>query len=209
LANDNEKYFKKVINSLKDCIFGEDKYKGEIYWIDNDKRAKVMDHLLFTPKEVYPEEKIQYTTEKTLLSRYSDIDKYILSSLPLVSIDRHFSENVYYVTSENYEGGQLAAKELLERGAKQLAYIGGTNIHENETVLRKAGFYDYAAKQAEILQEPVILGPQLGDNGQFYFRVSITVQSGTQSTVYHQFYRLYHDALLKGGIDLPTIYTLA
>ena len=68
---------------------------------------------------------------------------------------------------------------------------------------------DYAAKQAEILQEPVILGPQLGDNGQFYFRVSITVQSGTQSTVYHQFYRLYHDALLKGGIDLPTIYTLA
>lgn len=68
---------------------------------------------------------------------------------------------------------------------------------------------DYAAKQAEILQEPIILGPQLGDNGQFYFRVSITVQSGTQSTVYHQFYRLYHDALLKGGIDLPTIYTLA
>ena len=77
LANDNEKYFKTVINSLKDCIFGEDKYKGEIYWIDNDKRAKVMDHLLFTPKAVYPEEKIQYTTEKTLLSRYSDIDKYI------------------------------------------------------------------------------------------------------------------------------------
>ena len=68
---------------------------------------------------------------------------------------------------------------------------------------------DYAAKQAEILQEPVILGPQLGDNGQFYFRVSITVQSGTQSTVYHQFYRLYHDALLKGGIDLPTIDTFA
>ena len=68
---------------------------------------------------------------------------------------------------------------------------------------------DYAAKQAEILQEPVILGPQLGDNGQFYFRVSITVQSGTQSTVYRQFYRLYHDALLKGGSDLPTIYTLS
>jgi len=68
---------------------------------------------------------------------------------------------------------------------------------------------DYAVKQAEILQEPIILGPQLGDNGQFYFRVSITVQSGSQSTVYHQFYRLYHDALLKGGIDLPTIYAPA
>ena len=66
-----------------------------------------------------------------------------------------------------------------------------------------------SSKSIKIIQEPVILGPQLGDNGQFYFRVSITVQSGTQSTVYHQFYRLYHDALLKGGIDLPTIYTLA
>lgn len=77
LANDNKEYFKKVINSLKDCIFGEDKYKGEIFWIDNEKRSKVMEHLLSTPKTVYPEEKIRYTTEKTLLSRYSDIDKYI------------------------------------------------------------------------------------------------------------------------------------
>ena len=68
---------------------------------------------------------------------------------------------------------------------------------------------EYAGKQAEILQEPIILGPQLADNGQFYFRVSITVQSGSQSTVYHQFYRLYHDALLKEGIDLPTIYAPA
>lgn len=68
---------------------------------------------------------------------------------------------------------------------------------------------EYAGDQVEILQEPTILGPQLADNGQFYFRVSITVQSGSQSTVYHQFYRLYHDALLKGGIDLPTIYAPA
>lgn len=77
---------------------------------------------------------------------YSDIDKYILSSLPFVSIDRHFSENVYYVTAENFVGGQIAAEQLLMRGSKQLAYIGGTNIYENKTVLRKAGFYDYAAK---------------------------------------------------------------
>ena len=68
---------------------------------------------------------------------------------------------------------------------------------------------EYAGKQTEILQEPTILGPQVSENGQFYFRISITVQSGSQSTVYHQFYRLYHDALLKEGIDLPTIYAPA
>ncbi|AGU75779.1 MULTISPECIES: LacI family DNA-binding transcriptional regulator [Streptococcus] len=78
---------------------------------------------------------------------YSDIDRYISSSLPFVSFDRHFSENVAYVTSENYIGGQIAARELLERGAKQLAYIGGTNIHENETTQRKRGFYAEAEAQ--------------------------------------------------------------
>ena len=68
---------------------------------------------------------------------------------------------------------------------------------------------EYAGDQVEILQEPTILGPQVSENGQFYFRISIIVQSGSQSIVYHQFYRLYHDALLKEGIDLPTIYAPA
>ena len=71
---------------------------------------------------------------------YSDVDKYVSSSLPFVSFDRHFSENVSYVTSENYKGGQMAAEELLNRGSKQLAYIGSTNIHENETKQRELGF---------------------------------------------------------------------
>ena len=71
---------------------------------------------------------------------YSDVDKYVSSSLPFVSFDRHFSENVSYVTSENYKGGQMAAEELLNRGAKQLAYIGSTNIHENESKQRELGF---------------------------------------------------------------------
>ncbi len=62
-----------------------------------------------------------------LLNALSDVDKYVSSSLPFVEFDRHFSENVSYVTSENYKG-QMAAEELLNRGAKQLAYIGSTNI---------------------------------------------------------------------------------
>ena len=52
---------------------------------------------------------------------YSDIDKYISSNLPFVSIDRHFSENVYYVTSENYHGGQLACRELVKRGCQKFS----------------------------------------------------------------------------------------
>ena len=60
------------------------------------------------------------------------------------------------------------------------------------------------AKHPEILKEPQILGPQL-TQGQFSFRVSMTVQSGMQTSIYHIFYGLYHEALLKAGIDLPTM----
>ena len=65
--------------------------------------------------------------------------------------------------------------------------------------VNQASLKDYP----EILQEPDILGPQLEENSQFVFRVSMMVQSGTQTKIYHSFYRLYHEALLKEGIDLP------
>ncbi len=41
-----------------------------------------------------------------------------------VSIDRHFSEQVSYVTADNYLGGQIAAQELLTRNCKNLCYVG-------------------------------------------------------------------------------------
>ncbi|MDH6364305.1 LacI family transcriptional regulator [Enterococcus sp. PF1-24] len=73
---------------------------------------------------------------------YSDIDKYVSSNLPFVSIDRHFSEPISYVTADNYVGGQIAAQELLNRNCKSLCYVGGTSPYPNETNNRKAGFYN-------------------------------------------------------------------
>lgn len=77
---------------------------------------------------------------------YSDIDQYVSSNLPFVSIDRHFSEDVPYVSSDNFGGGQLAATELLARGVNHFAYIGGKNMYENETDLRKKGFYQVVSE---------------------------------------------------------------
>ncbi|MBO0446666.1 LacI family DNA-binding transcriptional regulator [Enterococcus ureilyticus] len=74
---------------------------------------------------------------------YSDVDKYVSSNLPFVSIDRHFSEDVTYVTSDNFAGGRLAAKELVKRGCKTVAYIGGFSPFPNETVNRREGFLAY------------------------------------------------------------------
>lgn len=71
---------------------------------------------------------------------YSDIDEYISSNLPFVSIDRYFTEEVIYVTADNSAGGRLAANELFRRGCRKVAYIGGYQETPNETKSRRKYF---------------------------------------------------------------------
>lgn len=56
----------------------------------------------------------------------------------------------------------------------------------------------------EVLIGPTIIGPQIEKNGRYSFRIAMTAQNGTQTTVYHTYYKLYHDALMEAGINLPT-----
>src|SRR5699024_2796596 len=68
---------------------------------------------------------------------YQDIDSYLESSLPFVSIDRHFNKDISIVSSDNFEGGRLAAQTLVEKGAKKLLFVGSHNIVANETMNRR------------------------------------------------------------------------
>lgn len=79
---------------------------------------------------------------------YSDIDPFVSADLPIVSIDRHFTEDVCYVTSNNFAGGQLAAKELVTRGSKKIGFIGSISAHHNETTKRLSGFKEYCEGNA-------------------------------------------------------------
>ena len=74
---------------------------------------------------------------------YSDIEQYIYSNIPFVSLDRYFDKKVSYVTSDNYEGGKLAAQKLIEKGAETLIYIGEKVIYSDAMSARKSGFVDY------------------------------------------------------------------
>lgn len=74
---------------------------------------------------------------------YGDIDKYIDSQLPFISIDRYYKQRVSYVASQNYEGGRLATSELLKHGANHLAFVGSYNQYPNDTTRRYEGFCDY------------------------------------------------------------------
>jgi len=91
---------------------------------------------------------------------YSDIEQYIYSNIPFVSLDRYFDKKVSYVTSDNYEGGKLAARKLLEHGARSLAYVGSYSKYPNGTMLRRDGFRDYLENigidyKEIFLQEPI------------------------------------------------------
>lgn len=92
---------------------------------------------------------------------YADIDFYVSSELPFVSIDRHFSEDVTYVTADNYIGGQIAAKELIDRGAKHLAFIGSELPYPSEMTNRLKGFSEYCDSQevpfeSLLMAEPIV-----------------------------------------------------
>ncbi|HFH9946185.1 TPA: mechanosensitive ion channel family protein [Streptococcus suis] len=49
-----------------------------------------------------------------------------------------------------------------------------------------------------------VLGPQNTTNGQFVYRVNLFVANGQQSSIYHQFFGFYQEALRQAGIDLPS-----
>ena len=79
-----------------------------------------------------------------------------------------------------------------------------TDLDEIYRIISKVN-EEEVPEHPEILKEPDVLGPQMASNGQFNFRISMIVQGGMQVSIYHIFYRLYHEALLREGVELPTL----
>lgn len=75
---------------------------------------------------------------------YNDIDSSVSTDIPIVSIDRHFNKRIICVTSDNYEGGRLALRELVQAGARRPAFIGTAIPISSEVMKRKAGFVQEA-----------------------------------------------------------------
>jgi LacI family transcriptional regulator len=75
---------------------------------------------------------------------YNDIENSVSNDIPIISIDRHFNKNITCVTSDNYEGGRLALRELVKAGAKKPAFMGSVTSVFSETMNRKEGFIQEA-----------------------------------------------------------------
>lgn len=73
LSMKDYEYFENIFDTLKDCVYGKDKFKGNIFWIDNDKRKRVMQHLV--DNEDFDSE-FDSVTEESIYNRYADISQY-------------------------------------------------------------------------------------------------------------------------------------
>lgn len=62
-------------DTLKDCIYGQDKWKGSIFRLDHEKRHVIMEKIL--NGDIEKPTVFKNKTEETLWFRYFDISKYI------------------------------------------------------------------------------------------------------------------------------------
>lgn len=67
-------------------------------------------------------------------------DLEVSDSISIVTIDRHLGEDIPCVSSDNFRGGELAAKKLIELGCRKLLFMRITSRIPGEPNKRCAGF---------------------------------------------------------------------
>ena len=130
-----------ILPTIWDPFFSEFTYYVE------DELSKRGYKLMICNSDGKPKKELEYIqmaqqnkVDGIMAITYTDIDEYIMANLPIVSIDRHFKEDVAYVTSDNIGGGRIAAQQLISRGCKKVAFVSSGSSIENETMNRRKAF---------------------------------------------------------------------
>lgn len=83
-----------------------------------------------------------------MCSQTQEVSHYERVKLPIVTFDRIIS-NIPYVGSDNYHGGVLATKHLIERGCKKLLHISGP-LHRDMLSNRRGSAFSITCKENNI-----------------------------------------------------------
>lgn len=73
-----------------------------------------------------------------------DYGRFLSLNMPIVTLDRFFSEDIPSITSDNYRGGVLATELLIRKGCTKLAHISGPLALSTQANRRFDGFRDAA-----------------------------------------------------------------
>ena len=77
-----------------------------------------------------------------LASHTQNIDDFIHMDAPLIVIERSPAPHVPCALTDNYHGGYIAAKHLIEKGCKKLLYFSGHSTIDADPSKRLLGFRD-------------------------------------------------------------------
>lgn len=70
----------------------------------------------------------------------NEIEHLLNTNIPMIGIDREFGKKITCVTSDNFQGGQLAFEHLYGAGCRNVMYVGGNPPTESQIVMRGEGF---------------------------------------------------------------------
>lgn len=82
-----------------------------------------------------------------IASRTQDIAQNISLQSPIISIDRTISKAIPSVCADNFTGGYLAGKHLIEKGCRRLAYFSGSPMLSDMYANQRLDGFESAIRQ--------------------------------------------------------------
>lgn len=76
-----------------------------------------------------------------------ETEEYLNLKLPIIAVDRYLSDEIPYITSDNYNGAVLATNLLIDKGCKKLAHISGPLSLSTPANRRYQGFKDVVTER--------------------------------------------------------------
>jgi DNA-binding LacI/PurR family transcriptional regulator len=141
-----------ILPNTKHLFFGELLYEVEKALFKRNYKLMLCTSSEDIDKEIaYLDMLKTNRVDSVILLTNNDIEPYLFKGDKVISFDRIF-EGFPYVASDNYLGGELAAKHLMDRGAKHFMFIGddqqGLHTHvKTEVSKRRIAFIETLKKE--------------------------------------------------------------
>jgi len=140
-----------ILPNSTHLFFGELLYFVEEELFNKGYKLMICNSSMQTEKDLaYIELLKKNRVDAIILLTNNDVESYLDKSLPIISFDRKF-EGVPFVASDNYHGGVMAARHLVEKGCKHIMFIGddAQGVHtkvSTEVSKRRLGFIEELKK---------------------------------------------------------------
>lgn len=133
-----------ILPTINNPFFSELAFYIEEISAEYDFKVIICNSLQEIEKEkMYVEMLIGNQVDGIVVCSYNrGIKEYNNPKLPIVAIDHYLSPTIPVVGSNNYQGGRLAVRHLIDKGCKNIIHINGPSDLETPTQQRRRAYED-------------------------------------------------------------------